>query len=54
MALIKCSNCGNPLKDTEQQKLIYKIVVGACVLGFIYGAFNILRFIGVIFNMGLA
>lgn len=49
-----CSNCGNPLKDAEQQKLIYKIVVGACMLGFIYSAFNILRFIGVIFNIVLA
>lgn len=49
-----CSNCGNPLKNAEQQRLICNIVVGACVLGFVYSAFNLLRFVGVMFNMFLA
>ena len=46
-----CSNCGNPLKNAKQQSLICNLVVCACVLGFVYSAFNLLRFVGVMFNV---
>lgn len=48
-----CNNCGNPLKDADKQKLIYKIIVCVCALGFLYSGFNLLRFVFFLFNFYL-
>ena len=48
-----CQKCGNPISDIDNKKILYYVIVGVSVIGFLYYCIRILRGLGIFFNIVL-